>query len=106
VRTALTAVCVTVRGTGAASAHVGEIVYPIYELPTSDLPDLHDSPCGGRVAAELCTASTHRVPRSPDAQMGSAQTQLHLTPEPGSNRRTGKEATSEWRYEVTSQVRR
>jgi len=27
---------------GAASAHVGDIVYPIYELPTSDLPNLHD----------------------------------------------------------------
>ena len=27
---------------GAASAHFGDIVYPIYELPTSDLPDLHD----------------------------------------------------------------
>jgi len=27
---------------GAARAHLGEIVYPIYELPTSDLPDLHD----------------------------------------------------------------
>ena len=27
---------------GAASAHLGDIVYPIYELPTSDLPDLHD----------------------------------------------------------------
>ena len=27
---------------GPASAHLGDIVYPIYELPTSDLPDLHD----------------------------------------------------------------
>ena len=26
----------------AAGAHLGDIVYPIYELPTSDLPDLHD----------------------------------------------------------------
>ena len=25
-----------------ASAHVGAAIYPIYELPTSDLPDLHD----------------------------------------------------------------
>ena len=25
-----------------ASAHVGAALYPIYELPTSDLPDLHD----------------------------------------------------------------
>ena len=32
----------TVALAGAASAHVGDIVYPIYELPTSDLPDLHD----------------------------------------------------------------
>ena len=23
-------------------AHVGDIVFPIYVLPTSDLPDLHD----------------------------------------------------------------
>ena len=23
-------------------AHLGDIIYPIYELPTSDLPDLHD----------------------------------------------------------------
>ena len=27
---------------GPASAHQGDIIYPIYELPTSDLPDLHD----------------------------------------------------------------
>ena len=27
---------------GSVGAHVGDIVYPIYELPTSDLPDLHD----------------------------------------------------------------
>ena len=27
---------------GATSAHLGDIVFPIYELPTSDLPDLHD----------------------------------------------------------------
>jgi len=27
---------------GEATAHLGDIVYPIYELPTSDLPDLHD----------------------------------------------------------------
>jgi len=27
---------------GEASAHQGDIVYPIYELPTADLPDLHD----------------------------------------------------------------
>ena len=27
---------------GAANAHLGDNVYPIYELPTSDLPDLHD----------------------------------------------------------------
>ncbi len=42
-RTALTAaVLLTVALTGAASAHLGDIIYPIYELPTSDLPDLHD----------------------------------------------------------------
>lgn len=28
---------------GTVSAHLGDIVYPIYELPTSDLPNLHDS---------------------------------------------------------------
>ena len=28
--------------TGAGNAHVGDIVYPIYELPTSDLPDIFD----------------------------------------------------------------
>jgi len=33
---------VTVALAGAASAHLGEMVYPIYELPTSDLPNLHD----------------------------------------------------------------
>lgn len=27
---------------GTASAHLGERVFPIYELPSSDLPDLHD----------------------------------------------------------------
>ncbi len=27
---------------GSVGAHVGDIIYPIYELPTSDLPDLHD----------------------------------------------------------------
>ena len=27
---------------GAVSAHIGTTIYPIYELPTSDLPDLHD----------------------------------------------------------------
>lgn len=26
----------------AAQAHVGTLVYPIYELPTADLPDIHD----------------------------------------------------------------
>lgn len=26
----------------AAPAHVGDVAYPIYELPSSDLPDLHD----------------------------------------------------------------
>ncbi len=27
---------------GAASAHLGDTIFPIWELPTSDLPDLHD----------------------------------------------------------------
>lgn len=27
---------------GSARAHLGDIVYPIYEVPTADLPDLHD----------------------------------------------------------------
>ena len=40
---ALTAVALlTLVLAGAASAHLGDIIYPIYELPTSDLPDLHD----------------------------------------------------------------
>ena len=25
-------------------AHLGDIIYPIYELPTADLPDLHSHP--------------------------------------------------------------
>jgi len=42
-RTTLTAIALTITVlAGAGSAHVGEIVYPIYEIPTSDLPDLHD----------------------------------------------------------------
>ena len=36
------AVLLSVTLASAASAHLGEIVYPIYELPTSDLPGLHD----------------------------------------------------------------
>ena len=36
------AVLLTVALAGAAGAHRGDIIYPIYELPTSDLPDLHD----------------------------------------------------------------
>ena len=28
--------------TSAAYAHLGQVVYPIYELSTRDLPDLHD----------------------------------------------------------------
>ena len=36
------AVSLTVVLASGASAHVGQIVYPIYELPTFDLPDLHD----------------------------------------------------------------
>ena len=27
---------------GTANAHLGDTVFPIYELPTADLPDLHD----------------------------------------------------------------
>ena len=42
-RTALTAVAfLTAVLAGPASAHLGDIIYPIYELPTADLPDLHD----------------------------------------------------------------
>lgn len=28
--------------TGAATAHIGSLVYPVYELPTQDLPDVRD----------------------------------------------------------------
>ena len=28
--------------TSATSAHIGGLVFPIYEVPTSDLPDLRD----------------------------------------------------------------
>ncbi|HJP32399.1 MAG TPA: hypothetical protein QGF95_17780 [Candidatus Latescibacteria bacterium] len=28
--------------TSSAAAHLGEVVYPIFELPTASLPDLHD----------------------------------------------------------------
>lgn len=28
--------------TSAASAHIGGLVFPLYEIPTGDLPDLHD----------------------------------------------------------------
>ena len=47
-RTSLTAAALlaVVFPAGTASAHVGEIVYPIYELPTSDLPDFHDGTLG------------------------------------------------------------
>ena len=42
-RTALrAAVLLVIALVGAASTHQGDIIYPIYELPTSDLPDLHD----------------------------------------------------------------
>lgn len=42
-RTTLTAVALVITAlTGSGSAHLGKIVYPIYEIPTSDLPDLHD----------------------------------------------------------------
>lgn len=42
-RAALTAtVLLNVILADVASGHVGDIIYPIYELPTSDLPDLHD----------------------------------------------------------------
>ena len=36
------AVLLTAILAGPASAHIGDRVFPIYELPTSDLPDLHD----------------------------------------------------------------
>ena len=35
-------VSLTVALAGTASAHLGDIVYPIWEIPTSDLPNLHD----------------------------------------------------------------
>lgn len=38
----LLAGCFAVALSSNASAHIGTKVYPIYELPTSDLPDLHD----------------------------------------------------------------
>ena len=38
---ALAAVCVFGM-TSAASAHIGGLVFPIYEVPTGDLPDLRD----------------------------------------------------------------
>lgn len=36
------AISLTVAGARPAGAHVGDLVFPIYELPSSDLPDLHD----------------------------------------------------------------
>jgi len=42
-RTTLTAVALMITVlAGTGNAHLGKIVYPIYEIPTSDLPDLHD----------------------------------------------------------------
>ena len=41
-RTEPIAALLTVALAGTVGAHQGDIVYPIYELPTSDLPDLHD----------------------------------------------------------------
>ena len=41
-RTEPIAALLTVALAGTVGAHLGDIVYPIYELPTSDLPDLHD----------------------------------------------------------------
>ena len=42
VHSAFAAVTLTVVLVGPASAHLGDIVYPVYELPTSGLPNLHD----------------------------------------------------------------
>ena len=42
VHSAFVAVALTALQAGEASAHLGDMVFPIYELPTSDLPDLHD----------------------------------------------------------------
>ena len=42
-RTSVTAAALlTVILAGASSAHLGDTIFPIWELPTSDLPDLHD----------------------------------------------------------------
>ena len=41
-RTASIAALLAVALAGTAGAHQGDIIYPIYELPTADLPDLHD----------------------------------------------------------------
>lgn len=38
----MVAVLLTAAVVDPASAHLGDIIFPIYELPTSDLPDLHD----------------------------------------------------------------
>ena len=37
-----TLLSVLLLGATISHAHVDDVVYPIYELPTADLPDLHD----------------------------------------------------------------
>lgn len=57
---------------GAAGAHLGDIVYPIYELPTADLPDLHDGTLEDWDAVLPNASLTHNDFRFLDIGLGGA----------------------------------
>ena len=51
-------------------AHLGDIIYPIYELPTADLPDLHDGTLEDWEAVLPNSSLTHNDAVSTDYETG------------------------------------